>query len=39
MKDNALTIIVLLTLFVAIGLVGLTFIIYMDEVIKGYFFR
>jgi len=39
MKDNALTIIILLTIFVAMGLVGLTFLIYMDEVIKGYFFR
>jgi hypothetical protein len=38
MKDNALTIIVLLTLFVAIGLASLTFYFYMDEVIKGAFF-
>ena len=39
MKDNALTIIILLIIFVAMGLAGLTFLIYMDEVIKGYFFR
>ena len=39
MRDNALTIIILLTIFLAIGLAGLSFIIYMDEVIKGYFFR
>jgi len=39
MRDNALTWIILLTVFITIGLAGLSFIIYMDEVIKGYFFR
>ena len=39
MKDDAIVWIILLTIFLAIGLAGLSFLIYMDEVIKGYFFR
>ena len=39
MKENAIIWIIILTVFVAMGLAGLTFLIYMDEVIKGYFFR
>ena len=38
MKDNAITWIIVLTLFMGLGLASLAFLIYMDEIIKGFFF-
>jgi len=38
MKENALAWIILLTVFVAIGIAGLALYMYMDEVIRGFFF-
>ena len=38
MKENALTWIILLTVFVAIGIAGLALYMHMDEVIRGFFF-
>ena len=37
MRGNALTWIILLTVFVALGIGGLALYMYIDEVIKGFF--
>ena len=39
MRENALTWLILLTVFVTLGIAGLGFYMYMDEVIRGFFFR
>ena len=38
MKDNAIVWIILLTAFIAVGIAGLALYMYMDEVIRGFFF-
>ena len=38
MKDNAIVWIILLTTLVAVGIAGLWFYMYMDEIIRGFFF-